>query len=75
MHRQVTKTWILLAKALPFLWLKGMRRIFWFSNWEKVWFGLLSKKQHVSTVEMMPVATSRVIAFREEGPKRRTQIS
>lgn len=74
-HQQVTEIRILLAKALPFPWLKVMRGIFWLSNWAKIWFGFLFKKQHVSAVETMPVATSRVIAFSEGGPKRTTQTS
>lgn len=40
-------------------------RISWLSKWAKIWFGLLSKRQHVSAVKMMPVATGWVIAFSE----------
>lgn len=33
-----------ISKTLALLWLKGMTKIFWFSKWAKIWFGLLSKK-------------------------------
>lgn len=33
-----------ISKSTAFLWLKRMRRIFWFSQWAKIWFGPLSQK-------------------------------